>query len=82
MNEATRKEACENLRALRKQGSQVAEWYGNMKTSSANAWDHMKNGFSDAYKTLENVCKPQQLSCSEFIEIYKFLSNKRRGHRC
>jgi len=52
MNEAVRKETRENLRALRKQRNQVAEWYGSMKTSSADAWDHMKNGFSDAYKAL------------------------------
>ena len=55
MNEAARKEARENLRALRKQRNQVAEWYGSMKTSSADAWDHMKNGFSDAYKALEDA---------------------------
>jgi len=52
MNEAARKEARENLRALRKQRNQVAEWYGSMKTSSADAWNHMKKGFSDAYKAL------------------------------
>ena len=55
MNEAARKEARENLRALRKQRNQVAEWYGSMKTSSADAWVHMKKGFSDAYKTLEDA---------------------------
>lgn len=55
MNEAARKEARENLRALRKQRNQVAEWYGSMKTSSAGAWDHMKKGFSDAYKALSDA---------------------------
>lgn len=55
MKEATRKEARENLRVLRKQRNQVAEWYGSMKTSSADAWDHMKKGFSDAYKVLEDA---------------------------
>jgi ElaB/YqjD/DUF883 family membrane-anchored ribosome-binding protein len=55
MNEAARKEARENLRALRKQRNQVAEWYGSMKTSSADAWDHVKRGFSDAYKALEDA---------------------------
>jgi len=55
MNDAARKEARENLSALRKQRNQVAEWYGSMKTSSAEAWDHMKKGFSDAYKTLEDA---------------------------
>ncbi|MDZ7641538.1 MAG: hypothetical protein U5J62_05900 [Desulfurivibrio sp.] len=55
MNEAARKEARENLRALRKQRNQVAQWYGSMKTSSADAWNRMKKGFSDAYKALEDA---------------------------
>ena len=55
MSEATRTQARESLKALRKQRNQVAEWYGSMKTSSANAWDRMKNGFSDAYKALADA---------------------------
>lgn len=55
MNEATRKKTRENLRDLRKQRNQVAEWYGSMKASSADAWEHMKKGFSDAYKVLEDA---------------------------
>ncbi len=55
MNEAAQKQARENLKALRKQRNKVAEWYGSMKTSSANAWEHMKKGFSDAYKALEDA---------------------------
>jgi len=39
----------------RKQRNQVAEWYGSMETSSAGAWDHMRKGFSDAYKVLEDA---------------------------
>ncbi|MCE2594392.1 hypothetical protein K6Y31_06155 [Motilimonas cestriensis] len=55
MSNVAREEARENLRALRKQRNQVAEWYGSMKTSSDDAWDHMKQGFSDAYETLEGA---------------------------
>lgn len=55
MNNAARKEARESLKALRKQRNQVAEWYGSMKTSSADAWDHIKKGFSTAYKDLEDA---------------------------
>jgi ElaB/YqjD/DUF883 family membrane-anchored ribosome-binding protein len=55
MNEAARKEARKNLRALSKQRNQLAEWYGSMKTSSTDAWDHMKKGFSDAYKAIEDA---------------------------
>jgi gas vesicle protein len=52
MNKATRKQARSSLRALRKQRTKVAEWYGSMQSSSADAWEHMKQGFSDAYKAL------------------------------
>ncbi len=55
MNKSARKEARENLKALRKQRNQVAEWYGSMKTSSADTWDRMKKGFSDTYKALEDA---------------------------
>ncbi|WP_446008468.1 hypothetical protein [Candidatus Electrothrix sp.] len=55
MSKAARKKSRENLRELRKQRNQVAQWYGSMKASSADAWDHMKEGFSDAYKALENA---------------------------
>ena len=54
MNQAARTEARASLRALRKQRNQVAEWYGSMKTSSADAWEHIKKGFSDAYRSLED----------------------------
>lgn len=55
MNDAARQETRENLNALREQRNQVAEWFGSMKTSSADAWDSMKKGFSDTYKDLENA---------------------------
>lgn len=52
MSAVARKEARENLRALRQQRNQVAEWYGSMKNSSAEAWGHIKQGFTGAYKSL------------------------------
>jgi chromosome segregation ATPase len=52
MNKAAREKARANLKALRKQRNEVAEWYGSLKTSSADAWEHIKKGFSDAYKAL------------------------------
>lgn len=55
MSDAARREARENLQALRKQRNQVAEWYGSMKTSSAAAWDQMKEGFAAAYKDLTDA---------------------------
>lgn len=60
MSKDARKKARENLKALRKQRNQVAEWYGSMKTSSADAWDHMKKGFSNAYKALEDAWRKSE----------------------
>lgn len=52
MDKNARQKVRDNLKALRKQRNQVAEWYGSLKTSTASAWMHMKKGFSDAYKAL------------------------------
>ncbi len=52
MDKAAREKARTTLRALRKQRTRVAEGYGSLKSSSADAWEHMKKGFSDAYQKL------------------------------
>ncbi len=55
MNRAAREKTRENLKTLRKQRNQVAEWYGSMKTSSIDAWKEMKKGFSNAYEALSDA---------------------------
>lgn len=55
MDKDARKKARDSLKALRKQRNQVAELYGNMKSSTGNAYMNMKTGFSDAYKALNNA---------------------------
>lgn len=55
MTKTAREQARANLKALRKQRTELAEWYGSMKSSSASAWEHIKKGFSDAYKRLEKA---------------------------
>ena len=52
MDKAARENARASLTALRKRRSQVAKWYGSLKSSSTEAWGHMKKGFSDAYDSL------------------------------
>ncbi|MDR9501995.1 MAG: hypothetical protein RI601_09400 [Desulfurivibrionaceae bacterium] len=52
MEKASREKARASLKVLRKQRTKAAEWYGAMKNSSAEAWDHMKKGFADAYTAL------------------------------
>lgn len=55
MDKETRKKARDSLKALRKQRNKVAEWVGSLKTSTKKAWEHMKEGFSDAYKALNDA---------------------------
>lgn len=52
LSETTREKRKNALRALREERTDLAEWYGAMKHSSASAWDEMKQGFIDAYGTL------------------------------
>ncbi len=55
MDKAAREQARSTLDALQKQRVEVAEWYGGLKNSTADAWEHTKKGFSDAYKSLRNT---------------------------
>lgn len=55
MSEAARQKARANLRALREQRNELAEWYGGFKNSSAGAWEQMKQGFSDAYQEMSDA---------------------------
>ncbi len=52
MKSGVRKTTRENLKDLRKKRLQVAEWYGSLKNSTGQAWEHLKEGFSDSYKDL------------------------------
>ena len=54
MNEAVREKTRTTLKSLRKQRTQMAEWYGGLKSSSTAAWEEIKKGFSDAYTSLYN----------------------------
>jgi len=55
MDKAAREKARTSLRTLRKQRVELAEWYGGWKESSVSAWEHMKQGFSDAYQALQDA---------------------------
>jgi len=55
MTAPARETARANLKALRKQRNQMAEWYGSLKASSDSAWDHVKQGVSKAYQDLSKA---------------------------
>jgi hypothetical protein len=52
MDQASRDKAKETMQALRKKRNELSEWYGGLKHSSADAWDHVKKGFVDGYESL------------------------------
>ena len=54
MSKAARVQARGTMRALREQRLKVAEWYGGLQHSTANAWEDTKKGFSAAYKSLKS----------------------------
>ena len=52
MDDAARARTRASLQALREQRTRVAEWYGSLKSASASAWDHIRQGFSSAYEVM------------------------------
>ncbi|MCG2837638.1 hypothetical protein L6J37_12435 [Photobacterium sp. WH77] len=55
MDKAAREKSRESLKSMQEQRVKLAEWYGSMKSSSAGAWDHVKEGFSGAYDSLSEA---------------------------
>lgn len=55
MSENTRDERSAMLKEMREQRNNVAEWYGGMKHSSADAWDSAKQGFIKSYGELQEA---------------------------
>lgn len=55
MTQPAREQARKSLRELQQQRVKLAEWYGNLRGSSADAWDEIKRGFSRAYDNINNA---------------------------
>jgi hypothetical protein len=55
MDKAARAQARSTLQALRRQRVEAAEWYGQLQSGTAEAWEHTKKGFSDAYRSLQQA---------------------------
>jgi uncharacterized protein YicC (UPF0701 family) len=55
MDQAAREKTQSALKSLRKKRNQVAEWYGAMKQSTADAWEHVKNGFLESYEAISET---------------------------
>ncbi|MBU0484334.1 MAG: hypothetical protein KKB30_07455 [Proteobacteria bacterium] len=55
MDKTARQNTRASLQELRRQRTKVAEWYGSLKSSTGEAWVHMKNGFTEAYQALDEA---------------------------
>ncbi len=64
MDQTAREKSRDSLAALRRQRTQVAEWYGSLKNSSSDAWGNMKKGFSDAYLALHDAWEKSEKEIS------------------
>ena len=60
MDSAARDTTRASIRKLREQRTDLADWYGQLKQSSAAAWDYVKRGFIDSYETLRGSVEKVQ----------------------
>lgn len=63
MDQAAREKSRSSLYELTKKRNQLAEWYGAMVHSSAEAWNDVKEGFMDSFRILSSSFQQAQ---SEF----------------
>lgn len=55
MDQTARDQARVTLKSLKKKRNELAEWYGGLRYSSVNAWQHVKKGFLDSYEALSKA---------------------------
>lgn len=55
LSDSARKKQSEIMKEMREQRNKVAEWYGGMKHSSAEAWEDVKQGFISSYDKLRKT---------------------------
>jgi chromosome segregation ATPase len=55
MSQAARERSRRAMRELRRQRVELAEKYGALKSSSAGAWEQMREGFLDAFSVLNEA---------------------------
>lgn len=61
MDSTARNTARTSIRTLHEQRTELADWYGQLKQSSAAAWQQVKQGFVNSYEMLrESVAKAQK----------------------
>ena len=54
MSAAARSQARASMKTLRRQRQDLSQSYGELKRSSAKAWDEVKGGFAQSYRALRD----------------------------
>lgn len=54
MDRRARQQARATLDAMHRQRNDLAEWYGGLKHGSAEAWEEVKAGFAESFRTLRD----------------------------
>ena len=52
MDQSSREQVGNILKALREKRNKLSEWYGGLQHSSAGAWNHVKEGFVEGYDSV------------------------------
>lgn len=54
MSQAAHQEATSTVKALRKERTELAEWYGGLKHGAVATWEEVKGGFLKSYQALRD----------------------------
>lgn len=61
MDKAARETSRTSMRNLREQRTELADWYGQLKQSSATVWEQVQHSFIESYELVrESVAKIQK----------------------
>ena len=55
MDQSSREQVGNILKALREKRNKLSEWYGGLQHSSAGAWTHVKEGFIEGYESVASA---------------------------
>lgn len=65
LKESSQENYRKSLRKMRQQRNELSEWYGSMKHSSSEAWNEVKEGFSNAYDGLVDAYSDSEKNISK-----------------
>ena len=65
MTASARQQARQSMQSLQQQREQLAHWREKMQSGTAESWEHVKQGFSDAYQALARASRKAEQALAE-----------------